>query len=628
MPGLIGFAGAPGSVAESERLAAMARALEPEGRFREALYHEQCLGLGRIAGPVVQPETQPIWDATHTVCMVLEGEIYDRPALLARLTDRDRPAPDASDTEILLRLFLTQGAGAAAHVNGEFAAAFWDRRNRRLTLVNDRLGLYPLYWAEYEGRLVFASGVRALLADLRLPRRMDRLAMAQFLTFDHVLGTRTLLEDVHLLDPGTVLTWEAGRRELRAHWRPQHPEAFALRTEADWMEGLIHHLRQAVHRQLPDDRATGILLSGGLDSRVLLALLAETPNGKSLTSFTWGIPGCDDDRYARALARVARVPHQFNELRPDWLLHQANEAVRITDGLGNIVNMHALANAAEEAQHAQVMYKGFLGDAMLGFGLRHFHWGRYGAETWALAHMQTLRDRGVITFDTQERAALFSEPFQAALGDSLLESYATVMAESASPDLADQRIVYDFRQRVPRMTLNGVEALRGHMHVRLPFADNDLVDYTLSVPPGLRYERRLIKNAFIRAFPAYAQVPSTETGLPLMDNLTSVRLQAENWARWHARRVIKSVRYPRQRPYKDYHNWLRGPLRPWLESILLSPRALGRGYFQPDSVRRLVVQHMAGANHTVKLGALMSLELWQRQFLEDGTDTSDGEGRA
>ena len=267
------------------------------------------------------------------------------------------------------------------------------------------------------------------------------------------------------------------------------------------------------------------------------------------------------------------------------------------------------------------MYKGFLGDAMFGFGLRHFHYARYDPATWAEAHMQTKRDRGVITFDTPARDDLFTDAFKTTLGDRLMESYAAVMAESPSSDLSDQRIVYDFRQRVPRMTLNGVEALRGYMMVRLPFADNDLVEFSLTIPPGLRYDRRLIKNAFIRAFPAYAQIPTTETGLPMMDNLTTVRTQAENWARWHARRVVKGVRYPARRPYKDYGNWFRTVLRPWLEATLLSPQALERGYFKPDTVRRLVAEHMAGTDHTVRLGALMTVELWQRRYL----DTSSAE---
>jgi len=176
--------------------------------------------------------------------------------------------------------------------------------------------------------------------------------------------------------------------------------------------------------------------------------------------------------------------------------------------------------------------------------------------------------------------------------------------------------VYDFRQRVPRMTLNVVEALRGRMIVRLPFAENDLVEFSLTIPPGLRYDRRLIKNAFIRAFPAYAQIPVTETGMPMMENLTTVRLQAEKWARWHLRRISKGVRYQRRRPYQDYRTWFRTVLRPWIEGTLLDERALERGYFKPQTVRQLVAEHMAGADHAVRLGALMTLELWHRHFME------------
>jgi len=112
-----------------------------------------------------------------------------------------------------------------------------------------------------------------------------------------------------------------------------------------------------------------------------------------------------------------------------------------------------------------------------------FHYARYEPAVWAEAHMQTMRDRGLITFDTVERSALFSDEFSASIGDGLMDSYAAVMAESASTDLSDQRIVYDFRQRVPRMTLNGVEALRGRMIVRLPL-QRMIGRVLLTIPPG------------------------------------------------------------------------------------------------------------------------------------------------
>jgi asparagine synthetase B (glutamine-hydrolysing) len=104
--------------------------------------------------------------------------------------------------------------------------------------------------------------------------------------------------------------------------------------------------------------------------------------------------------------------------------------------------------------------------------------------------------------------------------------------------------------------------------------------------------------------------------MPMMDNLTTVRLQAENWARWRLRRVSKRIHYPRRRPYQDYRTAFRTTMRPWIEDTLLDQRTLERGYFKPQTIRRLVAEHMAGANHTVKLGALMTLELWHRRFME------------
>jgi asparagine synthase (glutamine-hydrolysing) len=594
----------------------MARALEPNDRFRIELHHEAGLGFGRVALPFYRNGAQPVWDETTGLGVIMEGELYNPEELRSLLPDAEKPRPEEGDAGLLLRLYRAHGEDFAIRVNGAFVAAFWDRRNRRLALMNDRLGLYPLYWAEDNGGFSFASGVRALLADPALRRRTDRLAMAQFLTFDHVLGSRTLLEDVHLLTPGSVLIWENGQVSERSYWRPIHPDYYPLRTEVAWMDDLIQHLRQAVRRQAPNGHPAGMLLSGGLDSRVILAFLAEQSEDVSLSAFTWGISDCDDVRFARALAREAGMVHHFSELRPDWLLGGADEAIRVSDGLGNIVNMHALTIAEAAGQHAQVIYKGFLGDAMFGFGLRHYHYARYEPAVWAEAHMQAFRDRGVITFDAAAREELFSDGFKATIGDGLMESFAEVLAESPSSDLSDQRIAYDFRQRVPRMTLNGVEALRGHVIARLPFAENDLVAFSLTIPPGLRYDRRLVKNAFIRAFPAYAQIPTTETGLPMMDNLTTVRIQAENWARWHLRRVAPRVRYPARRPYKDYANWFRTVLRPWLEATLLNPQALDRGDFKPEAVRRLVSEHMAGSDHTVKLGALMTLELWRSKYVD------------
>ena len=228
-----------------------------------------------------------------------------------------------------------------------------------------------------------------------------------------------------------------------------------------------------------------------------------------------------------------------------------------------------------------------------------------------------MKTREFITFHPREHAELFTDAFQKAVGDGVMEAYRCGMDSSGSTQLADQRIYFDYTQRVPRMTLNGVEVARSQFLVRLPFADNDLIELALRVPPGWRYERRLVRSAFITAYPTLAQVPVTDTGLPMVSCARDLRLRGEDWLRWHLRAAgLKRIRYPRGKHYHDYEKWFRGLLRSWVEEIVLSEQALNRGYFKPQAVRQIVANHMAGADHTVKIGALLTLELWHRQFME------------
>ncbi|HIP72215.1 MAG TPA: hypothetical protein EYH05_12555, partial [Anaerolineae bacterium] len=183
--------------------------------------------------------------------------------------------------------------------------------------------------------------------------------------------------------------------------------------------------------------------------------------------------------------------------------------------------------------------------------------------------------------------------------------------------LANQRLYFDMRQRVPRMTMNGVEVVRSRTAVRLPFADNDLLEFSMSVPPGLLQNRRLIHTAIIHAFPDLAKVPSTLTGLPMLSNFREIVTRSGNLLRWHLhKRGLSKHDGPVRRPYKDYNLWFRTALRGWVEDTLLNDHALQRGYFNPDTVRNLVNEQMNGANHAGRIGALMTLELWHRQFMD------------
>jgi asparagine synthase (glutamine-hydrolysing) len=614
MPGLVGFC-KPDSSAVGARSALdrMARALETESRFQVALHSEPGVGLGRVGLPNQESAASLVWNEDETVCVVMEGELYDDAPLRASL-DGERLRTTAQ-AELVLRLYERFGEACAEKLNGSFAFAIWDRRTRTLLVVNDRLGLFPIYYAQAAGGVLFGSGVRALLADPGLSRQVDKVAVGQFVVYDHMLGDRTLLAAARLLPQGTVMTVRDGALRIRPYWTLRYPEVYRPLAEADYVEQFLHHLRQAVARQKPDARPTAMLLSGGLDSRLLLGLLHE--GGAQVRTLTFGIPGCDDARVASEVASAVGASHRFVELKPDWLAGLADEAVRLTDGLANVVNLHVLAPLEAESQFAQVLYKGFMGDALFGFALKRQMWGDYDSETRYRVHLGAHTEQGVVNYDDRQRAGLFTEAFKGAIGDAIGQTYRDGMERSGASQLANQRLYFDLTQRVPRMTLNGVEAARSRAVVRLPFCDNDLLDFALTVPPGFQFERYLPKAALTRHYPRLAQIPMAGTGRPLSVCARDIAVQAKTLVSWHLRRAGLGWMAARERrPYKDYDRWFRTILRPWVESILLQPRALERGYFEPDYVRRIAAEHAAGANHAVRLGALLTLELWHRQFLD------------
>jgi asparagine synthase (glutamine-hydrolysing) len=615
MPGIVGFASKLDILDGAKFINNMAKALDPGDGFQLDTLNESEIGLGRVSLGISNPEPQPVWNEDNSLCIIMEGELFDYGDQKQDLIDRGHQFRHDNDAEFILHLHEEYGEDFAGKLNGAFVAAIWDRTNKKLIIANDRLGLYPLYYSYHNGTLLFASGVRSLLEDPTLSRDLDPTAIAQFLTFDHVLDDRTFLEAVRLLPQASLLVYQDGNFSIKRYWDIQYPDIYPLRSEFDYMDEFLALMRQAVARQSPRGIHAGILLSGGLDSRLLLAYLVG--EHETIHSFTWGIPNCDDARFAAQLAKRAGSQHHFFELKPDWLLGKANEAVRITDGMGNIINMHALATLDEEAQLAKVIYKGFLGDAMFGFGLRHQFWAKYDEATRPKAHFQVHTDQGVITFTPREQDEYFTDAFKSRVKNSVAESYIAGMDDSRSDLLANQRLYFDYRQRVPRMTIKGVEVVRSQAMVRLPFCDNDLVEFSIKAPPGLLYQRRLMIDAFIREFPKLAQIPVAATGFPLMHCSRDVLARAQHLLKWHLQSTrFKNLAGPLRRPYKDYDRWFRTYLRGWVEETLLNPTALQRGYLKPECIRLVVENHMAGENLSGKLGALLSIELWHRQFID------------
>lgn len=613
MTGLFGFVGHPANVEPHNLMANMAQSLAHKDWYQQDLYHDSNVGLGRVSLGISNPESQPIWNEDESIAIIMEGELFDYERLKERMISRGYQFRVNNDAEFALHMYEEFGEDFATQLNGAFALAIWDQRINLLLAMNDRMGLHPLYYANRNGFLTFASKVGPLLADWDLSREIDGTSIAQLMTFDHLLGDRTLLAEVRLLEPASLLIFRDGNLRIRSYWSLEFPATYQRLAEEDYLEGLISHLQNAVDRQATGSLPAGVLLSGGLDSRVVLAMLRNRYENGNLHTFTFGIPGCDDARFAKEIAALSGTHHHFYELEPDYLVEMSEQAVRITDGQQNCVHMHSLATLHAEAQHARIFYKGFLGNTLMGGHIDLSMWADYGQGDSA----RYLFGEMSVVFSQAEHDALFDGGFRERIGDSLFESFGEVLAEAKSTLLADRQCYIDLRQIQRRFTLNGVELVRSQGVVRTPYCDNELINFMLSVPPGFRAGRRLLRKALIKMAPDLAKVPYTDTRLPLVPCSRELLLRANSQIRWRLRNAgLEWIPVPKRRPYFDYGTWMRTALRSWVEDTLLSRRALQRGLFRAEYVRNLVNEHMAGVNHARKLGALLTIELWHRQFLD------------
>jgi asparagine synthase (glutamine-hydrolysing) len=611
MPGIFGFGGATDRPLADKLMADMVDALRDEEGYQVETYVGPDVGLGRIHLGIVDKQPQPLWNADRTVGLVLQGEIFswDDIALEKPLTGKEA---DFSNAGLLLAAYEQYGEDFVHHVNGTFAVAIWNAKERTLLLVSDVLGSYPLYYAHVQGRVVFGAGARAAALAPGLPRAADTAAIAELVAFEHVYANKTLFAGVSVVAPGTILRFHDGSLTATKYEDFQHPEYYAMHPESYYIEQWTEHMRRAVNRQARGPVPLGVLLTGGLDSRAILGMLSES--GYPIKTLTFGDPGCDDEASAREMARALNLPHKFFPLAPDFLVHLGAKAARITDGLKSSVHCNMIGPLTEIAQEANVLYKGFLGGTIHGYIVSHDRLAPMREEDW-FEHVFNERNR---LFKERDLGQMYTSGMYNQVRDVPRQSLRNAHATSRSTWWVDKDSYIDLYEEDVRFTIQGVQLARSQALVRTPLMDKDLLRFTMSVPPGYRVDKNYYRRAVTKAFPELAKVPYSGTRRPLDQYcFRDLRMRVDEQTRWWLRqRGLHFVPMTEGHPYADYASWMRHQLRPWLEETLLSKQALDRGYFQPSYIRNLVAEHMAGCDHARRIGVLLNLELWHRQYMD------------
>ena len=613
MPGLVGFVGTNGYSSSKQLITNLARALEPSGPYVSELYHAEGIGLGRIRLDIAGSNSHPIWYEDLSCAIVVEGEIYEAQIL----ADSINAVPCIKDPdnihELVLALYHRYGLDFAKHLTGNFSIAIWDARERNLLLVSDRLGINPLYYTYQGNCFIFSSGLRAITSEVNVPLSIDKLAVAQFLTFDHTLEERTLIDQVTLLPAGSVLIHQDGKTSIQSYWSLQFPNVPNLLDEANYIEQLSNLLRKAHSYELSSNSIIGVFLSGGLDSRMIIGLLAEMLPPQQLVALTWGTPNSMDWRFAKEVAAKLKVLHKFHPSSPERIREYAPEVVWRANGLSNIIHAHAMSSIEEESNQVSIIYKGFLSSILGWYQEDPRLLANYEVEDFVRLFFNIYQQ----VFKPREHSKYLTNDFRNLVAEDLQNSLLRTLSKCNSSIGSDRMYHFNLSQRQRRFTLHGVNLVKSRMKVRMPYYDRNLMDFIITIPAGLRHGKYLMKKVFVQLFPKLAKIPLTGMDYPLIVSSRDIKIRSEDILRWHLHRIgFAQTPYRIHQPKIDYDHWFRTSQRTWLEDILLSKRTLERGYFQPDAIRRLVTEHMNGANHSLRLSSLISLELAHRQFLD------------
>jgi asparagine synthase (glutamine-hydrolysing) len=562
------------------------------------------LGHRRLQVIDLATGSQPVANETGDVVAVFNGEIYNFQEVRAELASKGHDVRGTGDTPVIPHLYEEHGPGFAARLAGMFAIAVWDARRGQLVLVRDRLGKKPLLWTQLpDGSIAFASELKALLRLPGLRREVDPVALDAYLALQYVPGPETALRGVRKLSPGcyAVMTGTVPP-VVERYWRLE-PRA-AEPSLADVREAVTN----AVRRRLVADVPLGALLSGGIDSSVVVALMAQA-SVEPVRTFTVGFGDAryDERAYARAIAERYGTRHEELVVEPDVAEVLPRLAEAYDEPLGDEAALPTFLICEVARRHVTVALGGDGGDeAFAGYEryVAHALASRIGVLPGLSAGALLLRKLGrreprsaanragrllhVAAARPEDRYARLMEVFPLDLRVELWEpefvEAAPVQLEPMLPGTAGLQQL-DVETYLPGDLLlkADIASMAHSLELRSPLLDHEVLELGISLPDSLRGRRG--KEALRRAFasdlpPEIAGRRKTGFGVPIA-------------------------------------RWFRNELRDLAGDLLLGDEARRRGQLRPRAVERLLRDHAEGrADHAHRLWCLLMLELWQLTYVE------------
>src|SRR4051812_3385469 len=284
------------------------------------------LGMRRLAIIDLVTGEQPVYNEDKSVAVVLNGEIYNYREIRQDLEQRGHSFRSQSDTEVLPHLYEEYADDMVQHLNGMFAFALWDTKQRRLLLARDRFGEKPLYWGVFDNTLLFASEPKVLLAHPAVKTSLNLTALRQYLSFDYTPAPLSIYEGIQKLPAAHTLSVENGRVETERYWRLSYRKRRPAPTVEEAAAELRELLADSVRMRLVSDVPLGVLLSGGVDSSTIAAMaVRSSPEAVKTFSISFAEASFDESAYARAVAKFLGTDHHEERLSVDLAANLVGE---------------------------------------------------------------------------------------------------------------------------------------------------------------------------------------------------------------------------------------------------------------------------------------------------------------
>jgi asparagine synthetase B (glutamine-hydrolysing) len=563
------------------------------------------------------------------VCVLLAGSITPDDRLAGRHNkDAVGPAP-GNTAEYLLSLYLQYGSRGLEGLNGIYAAAVWDSPAERLIIITGRGGLEPLFYWHSNGRMVFASRLSGLRAHPGFPRDVNAVAVMDLLATGQLLDERTLFEHAYVLPPAARAIFERGELTIETYWRPPlYAEGEDAPEEPEAMRALAALTTTAVKRQLTGlekscaeapfsaqgNRSFSLLLTGGLDSRLLAGILGRLEGTGAACAVTIGHDHARDVRYGRRIAEAAGLNYSMIPSNPRFLAEYGAECIRRTGGGMNLYACWILAASDYISDNR-------LAAVMTGVGAEAVSGRHWLAEQKAGSRHEALRLLCDQHWAYPRAVRLLREPVRLEARDASHESIRRTLAEAPSEHLVGWADYLGWRQMRRHPTGN---ILTDDARVLEPFFDIELLDYSYRLPYSMRSCGSLYKKMIIQYFPEMAKIGYTDSGKLLSEemkeNLFAHALR-ENATRLYyrtARRAARHLHFLRSPELSDnpahsvYQNtWLRTTCRPFAES-LVRKKNLYDDVLDARQVQTLFDDHMSGRVDAYRLlDAVLTFILWR-----------------